>query len=230
MRLLLAEDDAQLREALAARLREEAYAVDLAPDGREALFLGLNEPYDMIVLDLGLPEMDGLAVLREWRRKGMDAPVLVLTARGAWHEKVEGLRAGADDYLTKPFHVEELLARLQALARRASGRPDPELRIGRLALDEGRQEAHLDGEAIPLTGTEFRMLRYLMLHPGWVFSASHLIEHVYDFNEEKESNVIEVYVSRLRRKLGKAVIGTRRGQGYFLNAEALEAASEPRGR
>ncbi len=229
MRLLLAEDDAQLRKALAARLREEAYAVDLAPDGREALFLGLNEPYDIVILDLGLPELDGLAVLAEWRSKGMDAPVLILTARGAWHEKVEGLRAGADDYLTKPFHVEELLARLQALARRASGRPAPELRIGKLALDEGRQEARLDGEVISLTGTEFRMLRYLMLHPGRVFSASHLIEHVYDFNEEKESNVIEVYVSRLRRKLGRDAIGTRRGQGYFLNAEVLEAAPEQQG-
>ncbi len=222
MRLLLAEDDAQLRKTLAARLREAGYAVDAAPDGEEALFLGGNEPYDVIVLDLGLPEMDGLTVLKRWRGQGVGAPVLVLTARGAWHEKVEGLRAGADDYLTKPFHVEELLARLQALVRRASGRSTPALAIGRLSLDEARQEARMDGAPVRLTGTEFRMLRYLMLHPDRVFSPSHLIEHVYDFNEEKESNVIEVYVSRLRRKLGKAVIGTRRGQGYFLNSAALQ--------
>ncbi len=223
MRLLLVEDDVQLCESLATRLRGEGYAVDAVGEGEEACFLGETEPYDLIVLDLGLPGLGGLEVLRRWREAGVSAPVLILTARAAWHEKVEGLRAGADDYLTKPFHVEELLARLQALVRRALGTGEPGLRVGELHLDEARRMAwRADGEAVELTGTEFRLLRYLMLHPGRVFSASHLVEHVYGYNEDKESNVIEVYVSRLRRKFGRDVIGTRRGQGYFLDRDALE--------
>jgi len=222
VRLLLAEDDLQLRDSLSAQLRAMGYAVDLTPDGREALFLGQSEPYDVIILDLGLPEIGGMEVLRRWRAAAIATPVLILTARDTWHEKVDGLRAGADDYLTKPFHVEELIARLQALLRRSSGRGDPQLRIGRLTLDESRQQAALDDRTITLTATEFRLLRYLMLHPDRVLSASRLVEHVYDFNDEKESNVIEVYIGRLRRKLGREAIGTRRGQGYFLRSQVLE--------
>ncbi len=223
MRLLLVEDDPELRQSLGKGLRERGYAVDEASSGDEAWFMGETEPYDLIVLDLGLPEVPGLKVLQHWRRAGIITPVLILTARGAWHEKVEGFRAGADDYLTKPFHFEELVVRLQALGRRMRGFGSPVLEIGALKLDEGSQKASWSGKEIDLTGTEFRLLRYLMLHPDKVFSASHLVEHVYDFNEEKESNVIEVYISRLRRKLGHDVIGTRRGQGYFLRSEVLRS-------
>ncbi len=226
MRLLLIEDELSLCRELAAELARRGFAVDSSHRGVDGAYMGESEPYDIIVLDLGLPDMPGLELLARWRANGMTTPVLILTARGAWHEKVEGFRAGADDYLTKPFHVEELVVRLQALIRRACGQTGSELRIGCLRLDEARQIAQWQqGDSwrdIDLTGIEFRLLRYMMLHPGKILSASRLVEHVYDFNDEKESNVIEVYISRLRRKLSRDVIRTRRGQGYFLDSDVLQ--------
>jgi DNA-binding response OmpR family regulator len=225
MRLLLVEDDSALRRELKAELKRRGFAVDSSEQGLDGAFMGESEPYDIIVLDLGLPDMSGLDVLARWRANGMATPVLILTARGAWHEKVEGFRAGADDYLSKPFHIEELVVRLQALVHRAAGQAGSELRIGCLRLDEERQTAQWhEGDGwrdIELTGVEFRLLRYMMLNSGKVLSATHLVEHVYDFNEEKESNVIEVYISRLRKKLRRDVIRTRRGQGYYLDSDAL---------
>ncbi|ATX79425.1 DNA-binding response regulator, OmpR family, contains REC and winged-helix (wHTH) domain [Mariprofundus aestuarium] len=225
MRLLLVEDDTALSATVADFLRSHGYAVDLAEDGTEAAFLGSSEPYDVIVLDLGLPGLGGMQVLQQWRSSGITIPVLILTARGAWHEKVDGFRAGADDYLTKPFHSEELLVRLQALVRRAHGHAGGELQVGPLRLDEERQRVsiHCAGQekTIELSGVEFRLLKYMMLQPGKILSASQLVEHVYDYNDEKESNVIEVYISRLRKRLGKSAILTRRGQGYVFNPDGV---------
>lgn len=225
MRLLLVEDDRALSSELAAQLEQHGFAVDTVFDGAEAAFMGENEPYDVIVLDLGLPEIPGIDVLRQWRSRGISTPVLILTARGAWHEKVDGFRAGADDYLSKPFHTEELLARLEALIRRSRGVAAAQIECGGLILDEATQSAEQSvgstKRSIELTGVEFRLLRYLMLHPGHVFSESHLLEHVYDYDSEKESNVIEVYISKLRKKLGKERILTRRGQGYLFNPEKI---------
>ncbi len=226
MRLLLIEDEEALGRELRRQLAQRGFAVDCSTEGTEGAFMGESESYDAIILDLGLPDMSGLDILTRWRARNIKTPVLILTARGAWHEKVEGFRAGADDYLSKPFHIEELTARLQALVRRAAGQADGTLRIGRLKLDETRQEAawhEHDGSwrRITLTGIEFRLLRYLMLHPDKLSSSSQLLEHIYDFDDEKESNVIEVYISRLRRKLSRTAIRTRRGQGYFLDTGAL---------
>lgn len=219
MRLLVVEDDAALGERLRTRLVAEGYAVDLARDGIDGAHLGATEPYDAVILDLGLPGKPGLAVLREWRAAANRVPVLILTARDGWAERVEGLQAGADDYLGKPFHVEELVARLNALIRRASGVARPELAGNGLVLDDSRQRVRLsDGSEIELTGTEFRLLRYFMLHPGVILSKSQLAEHVYDYDSDKDSNVIEVYVRRLRQKLGDDLIETRRGQGYVFGA------------
>ena len=218
MRLLLAEDDAALGRDLQTKLREQGYAVDWAADGVEAAFLGEEGVYDLVVLDIGLPGRDGLTVLRDWRRQGLVVPVLLLTARDAWFEKVEGFEAGADDYLAKPFHVEELVARLRALTRRSA---DESARLmaddESLALDEARQRVLVDGRPVELTGTEFRLLRYLMHHPGHVLSKSRLAEHLYEFDDERDSNVIEAYVTRLRRKIGREHIETRRGQGYVFH-------------
>ncbi|MCF7821280.1 MAG: response regulator transcription factor [Mariprofundaceae bacterium] len=223
MRLLLVEDDKALSAEVAEQLERHGFAVDTVFDGVEAAFMGESEPYDAIVLDLGLPELPGLDVLKQWRSKQISTPVLILTARGAWHEKVDGFRAGADDYLSKPFHVEELLARLEALIRRSKGVAAAQIECGGLMLDEAMQRAEqvVGNKKIPveLTGIEFRLLRYMMLQPGRIFSESHLLEHVYDYDSEKESNVIEVYISRLRKKLGKERILTRRGQGYLFNPE-----------
>ncbi len=219
MRLLLVEDDKKLALELSGQLRRHGYATDTVFDGMEAAFIGTSEPYDVIILDLGLPELPGIDVLRQWREKGLSVPVLILTARSAWHEKVDGFRAGADDYLTKPFRFEELIVRLEALIRRSKGRVSGEIKAGNLRLDEATQSVTRtdsdDNETIALTGTEFRLLRYLMLQPGHVFSESHLLEHVYDYDTEKESNIIEVYISKLRKKIGKSCIKTRRGQGYM---------------
>jgi len=215
MRLLLVEDDQGLVDALVPEMRGAGYAVDHAGDGQEALFLGETEEYDIVVLDLGLPVMGGLEVLTRWRTAGRAMPVLILTARDSWMEKVEGLKAGADDYLTKPFHTEELLARLQALLRRSHGRVDRELRTEGLVLDEEHQQVRFDdGRVVPLTGTEFRLLRYFMMNPGKLLSKSRLTEHVYEQDFDRDSNLIEVYVRRLRDKIGRERIGTRRGQGY----------------
>ncbi|WP_410473462.1 response regulator transcription factor [Guyparkeria sp. TX1] len=218
MRLLLAEDDESLGADLQARLREQGYAVDWARDGVEAAWLGSENVHDLVVLDIGLPGKDGLAVLLEWRERGLDLPVLLLTARDAWFEKVEGFEAGADDYLAKPFHFEELSARLRALSRRASEHPaDLMNSSGGLALDESRQQAVVDGKPVELTGTEFRLLRYFVHHAGHVLSKGRLAEHLYEFDDDRDPNVIEAYVTRLRRKLGREWIETRRGQGYVFH-------------
>ena len=215
MRLLLIEDDAELAAGLRAALGGAGFALDYADNGIDGAFLGADQPYDAIVLDLGLPGKPGLDALREWRAAGVHTPVLILTARDAWHERVDGLKAGADDYLGKPFHIEELLARLQALVRRAAGNPAPRLVIGGLALDEDTQRAVLpSGDAVDLTGTEFRLLRYFMHNPDKVLSKERLIEHVYDQHAEHGSNLIEVYVRRLREKVGRERVRTQRGQGY----------------
>lgn len=215
MRLLLVEDHVPLAEPLLADLQRHGYAVDWLADGRDAEYQGRSEPYDLIVLDLGLPGKPGLEVLRDWRAQGMNTPVLILTARDSWAERIDGLKAGADDYLPKPFHPEELLLRIQALLRRVHGLPNqPLLTIGDLELDEARQECRRHGQRIALTAGEFRLLRYLMLHAGKLLSKSQLAEHLYNGETERDSNVIEVLVNRLRGKLGRDVIETRRGQGY----------------
>lgn len=220
MRLLLVEDDAELSARLKTDLEAQGFAVDRQDNGVDGQFMGEQEPYDAIVLDLGLPRRSGLEVLRNWRAGGLTVPVLILTARDAWNEKVDGFQAGADDYLGKPFHVEELVARLNALIRRASGVARPELHGAGLVLDDSRQSVRTaDGKDIELTGTEFRLLRYFMLHPGAVLSKSQLTEHVYDYDSDKDSNVIEVYVRRLRQKLGDDLIETRRGQGYVFGVK-----------
>ncbi|MFJ5296629.1 response regulator transcription factor [Pseudomonas sp. NPDC088368] len=215
MRLLLVEDNVPLADELVSGLTRQGYAVDWLADGRDAVHQGMSEPYDLIVLDLGLPGLSGLDVLQKWRADGLATPVLILTARGSWAERIEGLKAGADDYLTKPFHPEELQLRIQALLRRARGLANqPKLEAAGLHLDEGRQCVSRDGEDIQLTAAEFRLLRYFMLHPEQILSKSHLAEHLYDGENERDSNVIEVHVNHLRRKLGRAVVETRRGQGY----------------
>lgn len=215
MRLLLVEDSVPLADELIASLNRQGYATDWLADGRDADYQGTSEPYDLIILDLGLPGKPGLEVLRAWRARGLTAPVLILTARGSWAERIEGLKAGADDYLTKPFHPEELLLRVQALLRRAHGLANqPLLEAGGLALDEARQSCRRNGEDVELTAGEFRLLRYFMLHPGQVLSKTQLAEHLYDGETERDSNVIEVHINRLRGKLGRELIQTRRGQGY----------------
>ena len=223
MRLLLVEDDALLSSRLRDELEQAGFAVDVAADGVDAEFMGGSEPYDVAVLDLGLPGRSGLEVLRHWRAAGNPLPVLILTARDAWHEKVDGFKAGADDYLSKPFHTAELIARLQALLRRGVVRPHGPLRVAGLELDEDTQTAQVlaTGERFDLTGVEFRLLRYLMRHPGQVLSKTRLAEHIYDFDAERDSNVLEVYINRLRRKLGREWIATRRGQGYVFSAHAV---------
>lgn len=220
MRLLLVEDDALLSGRLRGELQRAGFAVDVADNGVDAGFLGESEPYDMVVLDIGLPGRSGLDVLRDWRAAGNPMPVLILTARDAWHEKVDGFKAGADDYLGKPFHAAELIARLLALLRRSNARPRGPLRAAGLELNEDTQTVVTrGGETFDLTGTEFRLLRYLMLHPGRLLSKTRLAEHVYDFDTERDSNVLEVYINRLRRKLGRELIATRRGQGYVFGIE-----------
>jgi len=215
MRLLLAEDDQDLVVTLKKDLQLAGYAVDLADNGIDAEHLGNENIYDIAVLDIGLPERNGIDVLKNWRNASNRLPVIVLTARNAWHERVDGFNAGADDYLGKPFHVEELLARITALLHRSRQQPGGKLAASGLSLDEEQQSVTTeDGQAHSLTGTEFRLLRYFLLNRGCVLSKSRLTEHVYDFDSDKDSNVIEVYVRRLRLLLGKDCIETRRGQGY----------------
>lgn len=217
MRLLIVEDDAALCRRLKADLAQAGFAVDTADNGVDAQFMGSEEPYDVIVLDLGLPGRPGLEVLKNWRARGNHVPVIILTARDAWHEKVEGFKAGGDDYLAKPFHPEELIARITALIRRTNAKVGGRLSLKDLILDEERQCLLTPkGKSVELSGVEFRLLRYFMMHPNAILSKTRLTEHVYDFDSEKESNVIEVYVNRLRRKIGKDWIETRRGQGYVL--------------
>lgn len=216
MRLLLVEDDATLVQSLRKGLQQAGYAVDVADNGIDAEYLGDENIYDVIILDLGLPKRGGLEVLHNWRAHGNSTPVIVLTARDAWHERVDGFKAGADDYLGKPFHLEELLARLSAVLHRSKQQAGGQLiRVGGLCLDEEKQNlTNAEGKSFVLTATEFRMLRYFLLHPDRILSKSALMEHVYDFDADKDSNVIEVYVKRLREKVGKERIITRRGQGY----------------
>ncbi len=220
MRLLLIEDDRLLANSLKQQLASLGYAVDWADNGIDGEFMGDQEPYDVVVLDLGLPRRPGLAVLQNWRQKGNHVPVIVLTARDAWHERVDGLKAGADDYLGKPFHVEELNARILALVKRSHNKPGSNVSSGGLLLDEDTQQVTTEeGLILELTGTEFRLLRYFMLHPGKLLSKTRLTEHVYEQNFDRDSNLIEVYVRKLREKLGKEIIQTRRGQGYVFMAE-----------
>ena len=214
MRVLLAEDDQDLGARLKRFLDRQGFAVDHFDNGIDAEHYGRETPYDVVVLDLGLPQRPGLDVLSNWREAGIKTPVLILTARDTWQEKVQGLQKGADDYLTKPFHEEELLARVQALIRRNTGTTGESLSVGGWVLDEQTQSVCRDGQHWQLTGTEFRLLRYFMLHPGQILSKSRLTEHVYEQDADKDSNVIEVYVNRLRQKLGNDIIVTRRGQGY----------------
>lgn len=219
MRILIVEDEPLLAGRLAATFGQQGYVVDVAADGERADFLVGTEPYDAVILDLGLPLVDGLTLLERWRAAGIAAPVLVLTARGSWSEKVRGIDGGADDYLTKPFRMEELLARLRALIRRASGQLAPELRCGAVVLDPRTSEVTLDGEPVKLTSHELRVLSYLMHHRGRVVSQSELIEHIYAQTFDRDSNTVEVFIARLRRKLGASTIETVRGLGYRIGTE-----------
>jgi len=214
MRILIVEDEASLAKQLTSSLAEAGYAVDYAADGERADFLAQTEQYDAMVLDLGLPKIDGLTLLRKWRDSGLATPVLVLTARGSWHEKVQGIDGGADDYVSKPFRLEEVLARLRALIRRANGHLTPELRAGRVMLDPRQARVTLDGAPVKLTSHEFRVLSYLMHSRGRVVSQAELIEHIYAQDFDRDSNTVEVFVARLRRKLGASLIETVRGMGY----------------
>lgn len=216
MRILLVEDEPTLRAQLRQSLEDAGYAVDEADNGRDAHFLGETETFDAVVLDLGLPVLDGLSVLKGWRDAGRTMPVLILTARDNWSEKVSGIDAGADDYLTKPFHMEELLARLRALIRRANGLASPVLNIGAVALDTRSGRVTLNGQPITLTSHEFKVLAYLMHRPGSVVSRSELTEHIYAQDFDRDSNTIEVFVGRLRKKLPPDLIETVRGMGYRL--------------
>ena len=218
MRVLLVEDDPALLAQLADGVRSAGYAVDQARNGIDAHFMGDTEPYDAVVLDLGLPQLDGISVLRKWRSAARNMPVLILTARDGWHEKVAGIDAGADDYLTKPFHMEELLARLRALIRRAHGHASAELVCGPLALDTRNHRATVAGQALTLTSHEYRVLAYLMHHPDQIISRSDLVEHLYAQDFDRDSNTVEVFIGRLRKKLPPGLIETVRGLGYCLTA------------
>ncbi|MEZ7911361.1 MAG: response regulator transcription factor [Propionivibrio sp.] len=220
MRVLIVEDEPTLAVQLGEALGSAGYAVDQAANGVDALHLGgdPDAPYDAVVLDLGLPQMDGLSVLQSWRAAGCTMPVLILTARDNWHEKVAGIDAGADDYLAKPFHLEELLARLRALIRRAGGLASAELRCGALVLDTRQCRASVGGQPLVLTGHEYRVLAYLMHRPGQVVSRSELIEHIYAQDCDRDSNTVEVFVARLRKKLPDGAIETVRGLGYRMVA------------
>jgi two-component system OmpR family response regulator len=214
MRILIVEDEASLARQLTSSIAEAGYAVDHAADGERADFLAQTEQYDAMVLDLGLPKIDGLTLLQKWRDSGVATPVLVLTARGSWHEKVRGIDGGADDYVSKPFRIEEVLARLRALMRRASGQITPELRAGGVTLDTRRARVTLDGAPVKLTSHEFRVLSYLMHHRGRIVSQAEIIEHIYAQDFDRDSNTVEVFIGRLRRKLGASLIETVRGLGY----------------
>jgi two-component system OmpR family response regulator len=219
VRVLVVEDEAPLLRQLTEALGDAGYAVDCAADGERADFLGQTEQYDAVVLDLGLPKIDGLTLLRRWREAGLSVPVLVLTARASWHEKVQGIDGGADDYVAKPFRIEEVLARVRALIRRASGQVTPELRCGAVVLDPRGARVTVDGAPIKLTSHEFRVLSYLMHHSGRVVSQTELTEHIYAQSADRDSNTVEVFVARLRRKLGASFIETVRGLGYRIEAQ-----------
>ena len=217
MRLLVVEDDPDLNRQLVSALQDAGYVVDKATDGEEGHFLGDTEPYDGVILDLGLPVLDGVSVLERWRRAGKKMPVLILTARDRWSDKVAGFDAGADDYVAKPFHMEEVLARVRALLRRSAGHATSELSCGKLLLDTKSAKVTVDGTAIKLTSLEFRLLSYLMHHKDKVVSRTELVEHLYDQDFDRDSNTIEVFVGRLRKKLGVDVLHTIRGMGYCVS-------------
>ncbi|MDX1431379.1 MAG: response regulator transcription factor [Gammaproteobacteria bacterium] len=216
MRVLVVEDDGEVARQLASGLRAAGYAVDVAHDGEEGHFLGDTESYDAVVLDLGLPRTDGLAVLTRWRSAGRTFPVLILTARDTWREKVTGLRAGADDYVAKPFEIEEVIARLEALIRRASRQAHPLLTCGEVTLDPATRRVTMEGQPVELTALEYRTLSYLMHHPGAIVSKTELTEHIYEQDFDRDSNVVEVLINRLRNKLRRDLIKTHRGRGYEL--------------
>ena len=217
MRLLVVEDDPDLNRQLKDALSGAGYVVDVALDGEEGHFLGDTEPYDAVVLDLGLPQMDGVSVLEAWRRDGRMMPVLILTARDRWSDKVAGFDAGADDYVAKPFHMEEILARVRALLRRAAGHASPELECGPLVVDTRAARVTINGNFIKLTSLEYRLLAYMAHHKGRVISRTELVEHLYDQDFDRDSNTVEVFVGRIRKKLGLGLITTVRGLGYCLN-------------
>jgi two-component system OmpR family response regulator len=216
VRLLVVEDDRNLNRQIVTALEHAGYAVDKAFDGEEGQFLGETEPYDSIILDLGLPKVDGVSVLTAWRRAGVKTPVLILTARDRWSDKVQGFDAGADDYVTKPFHMEELLAHLRALLRRAAGHATSEIICGPVRLDTRAGRVIVDGNPVKLTSHEYRLLAYLMHHAGRIVSRGELTEHLYDQDFDRDSNTIEVFVGRLRKKLGMDLIQTVRGLGYLI--------------
>jgi two-component system OmpR family response regulator len=218
VRVLVVEDETRIAGQLAKAIAGSGYAVDCAADGERADFLSQTERYDAIVLDLGLPKIDGLTLLRRWRDAGLAVPVLVLTARGSWHEKVQGIDGGADDYVAKPFRMEEVLARLRALIRRASGQTGAVLQCGAIVLDPRAARVTVSGSAVRLTSHEFRVLSYLMHHRGRVVPQSELSEHIYAEDADRDSNTVEVFIARLRRKLGASSIETLRGLGYRMNA------------
>ena len=224
MRILVVEDDANLNRQLCEALKEAGYAVDSASDGEEAHFLGDTEPYDCVILDIGLPVMDGISVLQRWRGDGRIMPVLILTARDRWNDKVAGIDAGADDYVTKPYHIEEVLARVRALIRRASGHASSELVCGPLVVDTRSSKATVDGKALKLTSHEYRLLAYLAHHMGEVVSRTELTEHLYDQDFDRDSNTVEVFVGRLRKKIGHDLIETVRGLGYRLQVPGTQKA------
>jgi len=221
MRILVVEDEPNLAQQVTTSLEEAGYAVDVVGDGEEAHFMGETEPYDAVVLDLGLPVMDGVSVLEKWRTAGLTMPVLILTARDTWTDKVAGLDAGADDYLTKPFKIEELLARLRALIRRSAGHASSELSCGPVVLNTKTSKVTADGRAIKMTALEYKLLSYLMHHQDEIISRTVLTEHIYDQDFDRDSNTIEVFINRIRKKLGANIIQTKRGLGYRL-AEADE--------
>nr|WP_255561773.1 response regulator transcription factor [Pseudohoeflea sp. DP4N28-3] len=222
---MVIEDDENLNRQLCEALEEQGYVIDRAFDGEEGHFLGDTEPYDAVILDIGLPELDGITVLERWRADGRVMPVLILTARDRWSDKVAGIDAGADDYVTKPFHVEEVLARIRALIRRTTGHASAEIVCGPLSLDTKASKASINGTALKLTSHEYRLLSYLMHHQGEVVSRTELIEHMYDQDFDRDSNTIEVFVGRLRKKIGNDLIETVRGLGYRLAAGDSSAAN-----
>ena len=226
MRILVIEDEEQLRNQIRDQLQSAGYAVDTAEDGREGLFMGQEYPFDLAVVDLGLPQMSGIEVIQNWRSKGVRFPVLILTARGRWQDKVEGLDAGADDYVVKPFHHEELLARVKALLRRAAGGSQPLFQCGPLSIDTSSQRVSVNGSELDLTAYEYRVIEYFVMNPGKVISKTELTEHIYDQDFDRDSNVIEVFIGRLRKKLDPGgdikPIETLRGRGYRFSLECAD--------
>ncbi|GJE59745.1 response regulator transcription factor [Methylobacterium trifolii] len=217
MRLLVVEDDKDINRQVVAALEEAGYVADKAYDGEEGGYLGESEPYDAIILDMGLPKADGVSVLQKWRRAGVKTPVIILTARDRWSDKVDGFDAGADDYVTKPFHMEELMARVRALLRRAAGHASSQIACGPVILDTRSGRVFVDGNMVKLTSHEYRLLSYLMHHTGRVVSRAELTEHLYDQDFDRDSNTIEVFVGRLRKKLAVDLIQTVRGLGYLVD-------------